>query len=139
MLRFEPVALMKLRFVTVLDPALKLPERTRVVPVAFVNVVFWSVVTPETARAPERFNVVPDAFVKLNVVTVLEPALKAPVNESVVPEAFVYRSVARLEVPVTFKLPVPMLVAEVFARTVEPVAVRFEVVRPPKSVIVVVV
>jgi hypothetical protein len=79
----EPVAFVKLRVVTVEEPALKAPVRERVVPEAFVNVVFWRFVVPEILRLE------PVAFVKLRVVTVEEPALKLPVRLNVVPDPFV--------------------------------------------------
>jgi hypothetical protein len=81
-------------------------EAKRLVPVAFVKVVFWRTVTPFTVRLPKRLRLVPEASVKLKVVTVEDPALKLPVRFSVVPEAFVYTRVARFVVPVTVRLPV---------------------------------
>jgi hypothetical protein len=102
----EPEAFVKFNVVTVLDPALKFPVRTRVVPEAPVKVAVWRLVLPDTARTPERLSVVPEEFVKLRDVTVDDPAEKFPVKDSVVPEASVYVTVWRPVVPVTFRFPV---------------------------------
>jgi len=72
MFRLEPVAALKFKVVTVLEPALKAPVKAIVVPVAFV---------------------------KLKVVTVEDPALKAPVSAKLAPVALLNVTVFNEERP----------------------------------------
>src|SRR3989338_7572328 len=112
---------------------------------AFVVVVF-----PKTPFVTKMLD--PVAFVKFRVVTVVEAADRAPVRVKVVPVAFAnvkfWRVVrpettraAMLAVPVTVRFVVAMFTDVAFRSTpstkeYEPVAVRFEVTRPPKTVAV---
>jgi hypothetical protein len=97
--RLEPEALVKLKVVTVEDPAEKLLVTVRFVVVAFVMVVFWRFVVPEMLM----FD--PEAFVKFNVVTVVDAAERLPVRTRVVPVAFVKLVFWRVVTPLTVRWP----------------------------------
>src|SRR3989338_6434879 len=143
---FVPVAFTQVRFVGLKEVTLK------VVAVRFEMKAFVVVVFPKTPFVTKMLD--PVAFVKFRVVTVVEAADRAPVRVKVVPVAFAnvkfWRVVrpettraAMLAVPVTVRFVVAMFTDVAFRSTpstkeYEPVAVRFEVTRPPKRVTVVV-
>src|SRR3989344_3525930 len=139
---FVPVAFVQVMFVGLKEVTLK------VVAVRFEMKAFVVVVFPKTPFVTKMVD--PVAFVKFNVVTVVLAADRAPVSVRVVPVAFAnvkfWRVVrpetaraAMLAVPVTVRFVVAMLTEVAFLSTpstkeYEPVAVRFEVTRPPKRV-----
>ena len=143
---FVPVAFVQVMLVGLREVTLK------VVAVRFEMKAFVVVVFPKTPFETKMLD--PVAFVKFRVVTVVEAADRAPVRVKVVPVAFAnvkfWRVVrpetaraAMLAVPVTVRFvrasftPVAFLYTT-STRFVLPVAVRFEVTRPPKRVMVVV-
>src|SRR3989344_747539 len=144
--RFVEVVFVQVMFVGLKEVTLK------VVAVRFEMKAFVVVVFPKTPFVTKMLD--PVAFVKFNVVTVVLAAERAPVSVRVVPVAFAnvkfWRVVrpetaraAMLAVPVTVRFVVAMLTEVAFLSTpstkeYEPVAVRFEVTRPPKRVTVVV-
>jgi hypothetical protein len=95
--RDDPVELSKFNDVTVLDPALKAPVRFRFEPVALVQIMRFTVVSCDTfklvpvaalkVKVLDRFKAEPVAVLKFSVVTVDDPALKAPVRLRFDPEA----------------------------------------------------
>src|SRR3989344_498513 len=139
---FVPVAFVQVMFVGLNEVTLK------VVAVRFEMKAFVVVVFPKTPFETKMLD--PVAFVKFRVVTVVEAADRAPVRVKVVPVAFAnvkfWRVVrpetaraAMLAVPVTVRFVVAMFTEVAFLSTpstkeYEPVAVRFEVIRPPKRV-----
>src|SRR3990167_2618726 len=117
---FVPVAFVQVMFVGLKEVTLK------VVAVRFEMKAFVVVVFPKTPFVTKMLD--PVAFVKFNVVTVVLAAERAPVSVRVVPVAFANVKFWRVVRPETARA----------AMLAVPVAVRFEVTRPPKRVTVVV-
>jgi hypothetical protein len=146
----EPVELSKLNELTALDPAENAPVSARFEPVALVQIMRFTVVSCDTFKlvpvpapkvnGPVRFNAEPVALPKLKVVTVDDPAEKAPVNARLEPVAELY--VTRLSVASDAMFTLEPVAFVKFTTVMDPVAAvrpavrdRFEPVAPLKDTV----